>query len=61
MQQKAIFQIIDYKFDKVFIDNKNNKDEKINLEFNPKGIYNESMQVFELNFIVKITKSKKNL
>ncbi len=53
--QKAAFSIVNYKFDKIFVDLSNFVDgTNIAIDFDPKGKFNSEDSTFELSFQIKL-------
>ena len=55
MMKKAAFSIINYQFDKVFIDLNNHSSNDLTLSFDTSGTYFSETKTFELRFRVKVT------
>jgi len=55
--QKAAFSIINYQFDKVFIDLSNHHSKDLSLSFDTSGTYFNENQNFELKFVVKVAQN----
>lgn len=55
--QKAAFSIINYQFDKVFIDLNNHHSKDLSLSFDTSGTYFNENQNFELKFVVKVAQN----
>lgn len=53
--QKAAFSIANYRFDRVQIDLNNHKSNDLSLSFEPSGLYDNEKNIFELQFIVKVS------
>lgn len=56
--QKAAFSIANYRFDRVQIDLNNHKSNDLSLSFEPRGLFDNEKNIFELQFIVKVSNEK---